>query len=136
VSALQIGTVITIPCEASGEQKKATPWWARKSETNKTVSTQPVKAEPAVIEQPAKPLPKWTAKKGEYLSDVLKRWGKKAGYTVIVDGPAEWKLGVRFSEAGTFEEIIQELVKGFARDGIPPSVRVHSNKVIKVGASL
>ena len=136
VRALRDGTVITIPCEASEEQQKATPWWARKSETTKTVSKQPVKPETEITERPSKPQPKWTAKKGEYLSDVLKRWGKKAGYTVIVDGPAEWKLGVRFSETGSFEEIIQELVKGFARDGIPPSVRVHSNKVIKVGASL
>ena len=113
------------------------PWWkAKPNDADKAVNEVAVKATPEVVLKPAdKPLPRWSAKKGEYLSDVLKRWGKAAGYRVILDGPAEWKLGVRFSEVGTFEDVLQQLVKGFARDGLPPSVRIHSNKVLKIGAS-
>jgi LysM repeat protein len=140
---LRIGTVLTIPCAASSQLAAATapqkrqPWWkAQPTDTAKAVNESTVKTTPEVVLKPEpKPLPRWTAKKGEYLSDVLKRWGKKAGYTVILDGPAEWKLGVKFSEVGTFEDVIQQLVKGFARDGLPPSVRIHSNKVLKIGAS-
>lgn len=139
---LRIGTVLTIPCAtpeqaalAASQQKRA-PWWKAKSEAGASANAAAAKSAPEAVVKPApKPLPRWSAKKGEYLSDVLKRWGKKAGYTVILDGPAEWKLGVKFAEVGTFEEVIQQLVKGFARDGLPPSVRIHSNKVLKIGAS-
>jgi hypothetical protein len=139
---LRIGTVLTIPCAtpeqaalAASQQKRA-PWWKAKSGAETSAKAVPAKPAPEAVVKPAPvPLPRWTAKKGEYLSDVLKRWGKKAGYTVILDGPAEWKLGVKFSEVGTFEDVIQQLVKGFARDGLPPSVRIHSNKVLKIGAS-
>ena len=139
---LQVGTVLTIPCAAgtstaSAISQKRAPWWAAKpAASDKTAAETVAKAAPDAVLKPApKPLPRWSAQKGQYLSDVLKRWGKKAGYTVIIDGPAEWKLGVQFSEVGTFEDVIQQLVRGFARDGLPPSVRIHSNKVLKVGAS-
>ena len=140
---LRIGTALAIPCAESDQltvlaaSQKRQHWWKAKPTENKTtVKEAAAKATPEVVLKPApKPLPRWSAKQGEYLSDVLKRWGKTAGYTVILDGPAGWKRGVRFSEVGTFEDVIQQLVKGFARDGLPPSVRIHSNKVLKIGAS-
>lgn len=139
---LRVGTVLTIPCAApeqamlAASPQKRRPWWKANSKTNAEV--QVAAADPAAVAAPKPtpaPLPHWTAKKGEHLSDVLTRWGKKAGYNVIVDGPAEWKLGVRFAEVGSFENVVEQLVKGFARDGLPPSVRIHSNKVLKIGAS-
>jgi hypothetical protein len=138
---LRIGTVLTIPCATPAQaalataQQKSAPWWKAQPKVNASPKATAVSAPEVALKPAPKPLPRWSAKQGEYLSDVLKRWGKKAGYTVILDGPAEWKLGVKFSEVGTFEDVIQQLVKGFARDGLPPSVRIHSNKVLKIGAS-
>jgi LysM repeat protein len=137
---LRIGTVLTIPCAGSDLQAAATPqkrapWWKAQPKMDASPKATAVSAPEVTLKPAPAPLPRWSARQGEYLSDVLKRWGKKAGYTVILDGPAEWKLGVKFSEVGTFEDVIQQLVKGFARDGLPPSVRIHSNKVLKIGAS-
>lgn len=140
-TALQIGTVLELPCTAvqlaakAAAESKRTPWFKRKPVTTPETAEKPATAtQPVVLEPAPKPLPRFTARKGEYLSDVIKRWGAKNGYTVIVDGPADWKLGVKFSEVGTFEDVVQQLIKGFARDGLPPSVRIHSNKVLKIGA--
>ena len=46
-----------------------------------------VPAKPRAIVAPTEPppLPVWTAKRGEFLIDVLTRWGKTAGYIVISD---------------------------------------------------
>jgi LysM repeat protein len=140
-TSLQVGTVLQIPCSAEqlaakkAAEPKRKPWGRRKPVAAPKATEKPASKIVEAAPKPApKPLPRWSAKKGEYLSDVIKRWGKKNGYTVIVDGPAEWKLGVKFSEVGTFEEVVQQLIKGFARDGLPPSVRIHSNKVLKIGA--
>ena len=144
--SLRVGTVLTVPCEppvltakAKSEAKpKAKPKGIFASFKPKPTVQPAPKAVAAVAPTPikAKPLPVWRAKSGEYLSDVVKRWGKTAGYKVIVSGPSAWRLNVPVKEVGTFEETLSRLVKGFSADGQPPSVRVFSNKVIKIGSVL
>ena len=140
---LKIGTVLTVPCKpvvattvVAVAKPKSKGLFA--NNRNKARAAQP-KPKPVVVAAaiaPPKPLPVWNAKSGEYLSDVIKRWGKTAGYKVIVTGHAAWRLGVPVREVGTFKETLERLVKGFATDGRPPSVRVFSNKVIKIGSVL
>ncbi len=138
--ALKIGTVLTIPCTlapvvAAKANPKSNGLFSKRKQ--KPV-VQPIpKTVVAVAPAPAaKPLPVWRAKSGEHLSDVIKRRGKTAGYKVIVAGPSAWRLNVPVKEVGTFEETLSRLVKGFSADGQPPSVRVFSNKVIKIGSVL
>ncbi len=78
----------------------------------------------------------WKAQSDEYLTDVIKRWGKEAGYTVIATGTGAWQLKVPLTKVGSFEEALEHVIKGFSSQGHPPSVRVFSNKVIKIGSAL
>ena len=127
---LKVGTTLIIPCALPKLTPKPLP--KRAGRLFRKSKTAVLLAPTAVAE--AKPLPVWHAKSGEYLSDVIKRWGKAAGYTVIVGDGAEWRLGVPVRETETFENTLAKLIKGFAANGQPPAVRVFSNKVIKIGA--
>ena len=94
-----------------------------------------VPAKPRAIVAPTEPPPQpvWTAKRGEYLIDVLTRWGKTAGYIVISDTADAWKLELNISLRGTFGDVVGDLVKGLAHEGRAPPVRLYPNKVVKVG---
>lgn len=87
----------------------------------------------AVVRPPA---PKWTANGGEFLADVLKRWGEQAGYTVIIQSHDAWKLGVNISIRGEFEAAVDELVHGLGHDGAGPRVRLYPNAVLRLGGAL
>ena len=99
------------------------------------VSSPTVPAKPKAIVAPPPPpaLPVWTAKRGEFLIDVLTRWGKTAGYVVISDTADAWKLELNISLRGTFGDVVGDLVKGLAHEGRAPPVRLYPNKVVKVG---
>ena len=96
----------------------------------------PSKPAPAVVVPATPPLPVWTAKRGEYLADVLRRWGKVAGYTVIIDSTDAWRLGVPIRLKAGFEDAVDELVSGLAHDGTPPRVRLYPNAVLRLGGPL
>jgi hypothetical protein len=140
VKSLKIGIVLSIPCATPKLTAKPLPkrmgGLLKKSETvvlPEPKATSKVKPLAVIAPKPI-PLPVWRAKSGEYLSDVIKRWGETAGYTVIVGDGGDWRLGVPVQETGTFEDTLAKLIKGFAANGQPPAVRVFSNKVIKIGA--
>ena len=83
--------------------------------------------------QPAPPLPVWKAKRGEFFADVLRRWGKEAGYTVIADSAEAWRLGVPVRIQADFEDAVAELVRGLGHGGVSPRVRIHPNRVVRLG---
>ena len=97
------------------------------------------RAAPAEVpeEKPALPPPPvWTAKQGEFLADVLTRWGKTAGWTVIVDTTDAWRLAVAFRLQAGFEPAVAELIRGMGHDGVPPRVRLYPNNVLRLGGPL
>ena len=121
---LGVGQQLTMPCaQATAETSKVA------GATTKSSKAVAVKAPaPKLV-----PLPVLNAKAGEYLTDTITRWGKTAGYKVIKDGVDDWRLSVPVTVEGTFEEALQQLVRGFEGTGRPPGVSIYSNKVVKVG---
>lgn len=85
---------------------------------------------------PLPPPPVWTAKQGEFLSDVLTRWGKSAGWTVIVDTTDAWRLAVAFRTQAAFDAAVAELIRGMGHDGVAPRVRLYPNQVLRLGGPL
>jgi LysM repeat protein len=110
---LKIGQTLTLPCVEQSTQQS------------------PSKVMPAKPSPP--PLPVWTARRGESLEAVLKRWAKKSGYKVTVQTDREWILAVPVSIQGEFTKAVQELVKGLAAGSSSPPVRIYKNKTIKLG---
>jgi LysM repeat protein len=117
---LKVGQVLSMPCSAAGASPSA-------KASVKVNSVTPPQPKPV-------PLPVWRGKSGEYLTDVIRRWGKEAGYKVVKEGVDDWRLSVPVAVEGTFEEALQQVVKGFEGSGRPPGVSIYSNKVVKVGA--
>ena len=115
-SVLKIGQKLSIPCSGVASGKSAS-------------SAQSI-TQVAPVPKPA-PLPTWRAKSGEYLTDVMRRWGKTAGYKVVKEGSDDWRLSVPVAVKGTFEEALQQIVTGFESTGRPPGVSIYSNKVVK-----
>lgn len=145
VEALPVGTVLTIPCDLGTAVAKVSNPKPKSKKTGGFSTIFAKQSKPLAVSKPivkpipikpAKPLPIWTARSGEYLSDVIKRWGKKAGYKIILTGSDAWLLHVPIKEVGTFEDSLQRLIKGFSAQGTAPSVRIFSNKVIKIGSIL
>ena len=102
-----------------------------------TVDAAAPEAAAAAEEEPALPPPPvWTAKQGEFLADVLTRWGKAAGWTVIVDTTDAWRLAVAFRLQAGFEPAVAELIRGMGHDGVPPRVRLYPNNVLRLGGPL
>ena len=143
---LKVGTVLTIPCDLQkvanvskvSNKREATALKKAQAAQSKKAALAKAAAQtvsPKLV-TPAKPLPVWKARSGEYLTDVIKRWGKTAGYQVIATGTGDWKLKVPLKEVGSFEDALRRIVKGFSSQGYPPSVRVFSNKVVKIGSIL
>ena len=118
-TALRVGQKLTIPCSGTGAGERS---------ASLGVAAKP--SGPA----PTPPLPVWRGKSGEYLTDVFRRWGKSAGYKVVKEGSDDWRLSVPVAVQGTFEEALQQVVRGFEDTGRPPGVSIYSNKVVKVGA--
>ena len=91
----------------------------------------------AVEETPALPPPPvWSAAQGEFLADVLTRWGKAAGWTVIIDTTDAWRLAVPFRTEAAFDAAVAELIRGMGHDGVPPRVRLYPNQVLRLGGPL
>ena len=82
------------------------------------------------------PPPVWSAAQGEFLADVLTRWGKTAGWTVIVDTTDAWRLQVPFRAEAAFDAAVTELIRGMGHDGVPPRVRLYPNQVLRLGGPL
>jgi hypothetical protein len=101
--------------------------------TKSTGKPPAAQAAPAAVAPPPPPLPLWTARSGEFFSDVVTRWAKDEGYTVVVSTTADWKLAVAVSERGTFEDVLDRLAKGLGANGRPPFIQLFPNKVIKIG---
>ncbi len=94
-------------------------------------------AAPVPEEKPALPPPPvWTAAQDEFLADVLTRWGKTAGWTVIVDTTDAWRLAVAFRTQAAFDAAVAELIRGMGHDGTAPRVRLYPNNVLRLGGPL
>ena len=113
--------------EASGGVRTAT------TAPDATIAVSAGEAEEA---PPLPPPPVWTAKQGEFLSDVLTRWGKSAGWTVIVDTTDAWRLAVAFRTQAAFDAAVAELIRGMGHDGVAPRVRLYPNQVLRLGGPL
>ena len=87
-------------------------------------------------DQPLPPPPVWTAAQGEFLADVLTRWGTKAGWDVWIDTTDAWRLQVAFRMEGAFDAAVGELIRGMGHDGVPPMVRLFPNQVLRLGGPL
>ena len=87
-------------------------------------------------DQPLPPPPVWTAAQGEFLADVLTRWGTKAGWDVWIDTTDAWRLQVAFRMEGAFDAVVGELIRGMGHDGVPPMVRLFPNQVLRLGGPL
>ncbi|WP_170566163.1 TcpQ domain-containing protein [Ruegeria atlantica] len=112
-STLRVGQVLQLPCAAIGKGR----------------------AVKQALPQP-KPLPVWTARPGEFATDVVQRWAKKAGYKVVREGVDEWKISVPIRIQGSFRDALTQLTVGFQGSGRPLAISVYSNKVIRIGRPL
>ena len=88
----------------------------------------------ATAEPKAPPIPVWTAKKGERLTDILKRWSTRAGYELIIETKDDWIIASPVSIEGAFRAAVKELIKGLATSGSNPPVRIFSNNTLKLGS--
>lgn len=116
VNALRVGTVIRLPC--AGRK-------AGQGAVHSPVSVSP-------LPTPA-PIPRWTARKGESFVVAVQRWARAAGYTVVVATNEDWTFAVDVNEEGSFRDVLQRVVRGFAAQGTAPAVQVFSNNVVKIG---
>ncbi len=80
-------------------------------------------------------MPVWRANQGDFLIDVLERWGRKAGYQVVIEDRGDWQFDVEFSFEGTFQVALKEVAKGFRSGPHAPLLVVYANKVIRVGTA-
>ena len=158
-NSLRIGQVLKLPCSAgngAGEGGAGTPparaafldrlrkalGGSRTEEAATTPAARSgtpaseAKAEPVEEKPPLPPPPVWNAAQGEFLADVLTRWGAKAGWTVLIDTTDAWRLAVPFQTEGAFDSAVAELIRGMGHDGVPPRVRLHPNRVLRLGGPL
>ena len=149
---LRIGTVLKLPCavaDGAGEVGAGDPparadlltrlrnALAKPKTETPAASPEPTAAAETPEEKPALPPPPvWTAKQGEFLADVLTRWGTRAGWTVIVDTTDAWRLAVAFRTQAAFDAAVAELIRGMGHDGVPPRVRLYPNQVLRLGGPL
>ena len=118
-SILRIGQRLHLPCAPGG--KLANP------------PTPAATTDPQLV---IRPLPVWTARPGEFASDVVTRWAKRAGHTVVRDGVEEWKITVPVTIQGSFKDALDQLVVGFEGSGRPLAISIYANKVIRIGRPL
>ena len=136
---LRIGATLRMPCAArpaANDRSVAGAGKEGQAGAGKPATT-PAATAPAKTETPAKPanppLPVWTARKGEDFAAVLQRWGKTAGYSVVIETTDAWTIGVPVSIRASFEDAVAEIVRGLASGGSAPPVRLYANKVVRLG---
>ena len=153
-NALRIGSTLKLPCavaDGAGEGGSGAPpaRTALLDRLRDALAKPEPKARPDVASAPPEsgadaaeeaqalpPPPLWTAKQGEFLADVLTRWGTVAGWTVIIDTTDAWRLAVAFRTEAAFDAAVAELVRGMGHDGVPPRVRLYPNNVLRLGGPL
>ncbi|WP_298937282.1 LysM peptidoglycan-binding domain-containing protein [uncultured Ruegeria sp.] len=79
------------------------------------------------------PLPLWTARSGEYVTNVIKRWSKSADYTYQQVGIDESEVTVPIYVRGSFKDALKELIGGFEGSGRPLPISIYSNGVVRIG---
>ena len=140
---LAVGSTLIVSCPeppARPPREKAPGWWARlfggKPETASTRAPGRKNADsaPEIVRTPHE-VPAWRAEKGEYLIDVLERWGKQSGYEVIIEDRGDWRFKVPFRTEGTLKLALEEVIKGFGSGPAAPLLVVYANRVIRVGAA-
>ena len=141
---LRVGDVLKIGCEkpVTAHRPQSTPeeekpgFWASLFGGNRKAETAGKAPVPAVeVVRPKPKTPVWKAATGEYLIDVLKRWGKAADYQVIVEDRGDWQFEVPFKVDGTLRLALREVIKGFGSGPEAPLLVVHANRVIRIGAA-
>ena len=142
-NALVPGRQIALPCAGGAVSAAAAPVAAAAAQAAPARTlVAPLKSggeakaavAPAALAAPAPViLPTWTARSGEFFSDVVKRWAKKEGYSVVFATTADWKLAVAVSEQGSFEDVLDRLAQGLGANGRAPFIQLFPNKVIKIG---
>ena len=159
-TTLQIGSTLQLPCavaDGAGEtgagdpparaglldrlresltKPKPAAGKPARSDTTAPDGATAVRADAPKKEPALPPPPVWTAAQGEFLADVLTRWGTKAGWTVIVDTTDAWRLQVAFRAEAAFDTAVAELIRGMGHDGVPPRVRLYPNQVLRLGGPL
>ena len=130
-TTLRVGTVLTLPCAVPTRQTASLQRKTRSGAAKTAPAPKPVAVKPM-----NRPLPVWTARPGEFVSDVITRWARKAGHTVVRDGVEEWKLSVPVKISGSFKDALDQLVVGFEGAGRPLAISVYANKVIRIGRPL
>lgn len=105
-NVLRVGQELKLPCATSGEKSPSKP------------STPPE--------------PIWSAKKGEDLEVVLKRWAKAAKYNLVIDTQDAWTLTAPVSIQGDFRGSVKTLIKGLQRSNPIPKVVFFSNKTMEL----
>ena len=119
-NVLRVGTVLSIPCGASGAGGSVPPFGS--SAPSQTVTA------PQTVPEPV-----WTAANGASFTDVVEAWAARAGYRVVVETQESWTLGVPVSITGDFEAALEELVRGLGSAGRPPAVLIYANNVVRIG---
>ncbi|MDE2912713.1 MAG: LysM peptidoglycan-binding domain-containing protein [Paracoccaceae bacterium] len=84
---------------------------------------------------PEPPDPRWSADAGEYLIDVVERWGENGGFQVIIEDRGDWRFAVPFSLEGPLRLALREVIKGFGSGPEAPLIVLHANRVIRIGAA-
>ena len=141
---LRVGTELIISCpprptRSKQNEDKESGWLSRlfgngaKAETP-SAETNAGSSSPEIVRSPHK-VPVWTAEKGEYLIDVLERWGTAAGYEVIIEDRGDWRFRVPFKVEGPLKIALQEVIKGFGSGPSAPLLVLYANRVIRVGAA-
>ena len=141
---LRIGDVLSIGCETPAttprpqaeSERKEPGFWASLFGGNRKSATAAEAPDPAVeVVRPKQKTPVWKAAEGEYLIDVLERWGKAANYDVIVEDRGDWRFEVPFRIEGTLRLALREVIKGFGSGPEAPLLVVHANRVVRIGAA-
>lgn len=110
---IRVGQVLVTPCHPGEAVVPALP----EEETPELVSA-----------------PLWEARAGEDLVPVLVRWGREAGFDVIVERSSDWRFGVPFRHNGSFRGAVDEVIAGFSTAATPPFVTFYTNNVMTIGA--
>ncbi len=143
---LAVGSTLIVSCpprptQSKQDEDKEPGWLSRlfgvRSKTGTETLASGTSAEstaPDIVRIPHE-VPAWQAEKGEYLIDVLERWGKQSGYEVIIEDRGDWRFKVPFRTEGTLKLALEEVIKGFGSGPSAPLLVVYANRVIRVGAA-
>ena len=138
---LRVGDVLKIGCEQPRPQitpeEEKPGFWASLFGGDRKPETAVKAPAPEAVEvvRPRPKTPVWKAAKGEYLIDVLERWGKAADHQVIVEDRGDWRFEVPFEVEGTLRLALREVIKGFGSGPEAPLLVVYGNRVVRVGAA-